>query len=45
MPMPTATIIMATINSPPPAPVGGGVVAISVLVAIYAVNVGSCSIL
>ena len=44
MPMPTATMIKATIINPAPVPIGGGGL-VEVRVAMYAVNVGSCSTL
>jgi len=45
MPIPTATITMATIIGIIAPVVGGGVADVSVFMAMYAVNVGSCSTL
>ena len=45
MPIPTAIMITATIINPPAPVVGGGVADVSAFVAMYAVNVGSCSTL
>jgi len=45
MPMPTTTMITATMINPPAPVVGGGVAEVSAFVAMYAVNVGSCSTL
>ena len=44
MPIPTATMITATIINAGPI-VGGGVAEVSAFEAMYAVNVGSCSTL